>query len=326
VHEEAARSEQPDRRGPRGLAALWALTKGTAVECFRDRITGLAAEAGFWALLSLPPLLLAIVGTLGYFHGLVGEDNIADIRQSILNVAHTVLSSTTTRNVVGKTIDTVLSGGRGDVVSIGFILALWAGSRAMNVYVDTITIAYDLTGRRSIVRSRLLAFGLYVAGVIIGLVVLPLIVVGPRTIENLAPDQWSGFTHALLTGLYWPVVLVLSVAFLTTLYHLAVPVRSPWRRGVPGAALAVVLWVLGSYLLRFYLDYAIRGNATYGSLSAPVAVLLWLYVTALAVLIGAELNGEIDRLWPTEASRAARAEPTPVGERGPLHELSRGRR
>ena len=96
---------------------------------------------------------------------------------------------------------------------------------------------------------------------------------------------------------------------LATLYHRAVPVRTPWRRALPGAVVAVLVWLVGSIFLRAWLVFAFRKTATYGPLSAPVAVLLFLYLTALAILFGAELNAEIDRLWPRPETERARVDP-----------------
>jgi membrane protein len=107
--------------------------------------------------------------------------------------------------------------------------------------------------------------------------------------------------------LYWPVVIILSIAFLTTLYHVSVPVRSPWIEDVPGALVALAMWVLGSFLLRIYLQSTIEGATIYGSLAAAVAVLLWIGVSAFAVLVGAAMNAAIDRVWPAAATAAARA-------------------
>ena len=90
----------------------------------------------------------------------------------------------------------------------------------------------------------------------------------------------------------------MSLTLLATLYHRAVPVRTPWRRALPGALVAMAIWVVGSVLLREWLTWAFRRTATYGPFSAPVAVLLFLYLTALAILFGAELNTEIERMWP----------------------------
>ena len=81
-------------------------------------------------------------------------------------------------------------------------------------------------------------------------------------------------------------VIVLSVAFLTSLYHLSVPVRTSWRHDIPGASLALLVWILGSFLLRWALQGVIGGPSIYGPLAAPIAVLLWLYLTAVAILVG----------------------------------------
>jgi membrane protein len=90
----------------------------------------------------------------------------------------------------------------------------------------------------------------------------------------------------------------MALALIASLYHQAIPVKTPWRRALPGAVVAMLVWFAGSIVLRTWLVFAFRKTATYGPLSAPVAVLLFLYLTALAILFGAELNAEIDRSWP----------------------------
>jgi membrane protein len=265
-----------------------------------DRVSGLAAEAAFFGLLSLPPLLLAVVGTLGYFHGLIGQDTINEIQNAISRGASRVLNQSTVQNTVMPIVRDALSGGRADAASIGFVLSLWSGSRAMSTYMDAITIAYDLEGRRSWLTKRVLAYVLYIGAVIVGIVILPLLVIGPHLLERALHRGLGGITHPLVTSAYWPVVVLLSIASLATLYHLAVPVRTQWRRDLPGAVLALLIWTGGSLLLRVYLGATVHPGSAYGSLAAPVAVLLWLFVTALAVLIGAELNSAL--AWVNESA------------------------
>jgi membrane protein len=188
-------------------------------------------------------------------------------------------------------------------------VSLWTGSSAMTTYVNTITIAYGLRSQRSAVRSRLLALRLYLAFVVVGVVLIPLLVLGPSALQDLFPDRYHHLVHAIVWVGYWPVVALISLALLASLYHLSVPVRTPWRRAFPGALLALVFWLVGSTLLRLWLEWAFRSTATYGPLSAPVAVLVFLYLTALAILLGAELNAEIDMLWPlTETAKAREQE------------------
>ncbi|MER6913282.1 YihY/virulence factor BrkB family protein [Streptomyces sp. NPDC000594] len=281
----------------------WLLLKDTVNSCIEYRILGLAAEAAFFTLLSLPPLMLGLLGLLGYIDDWTNTTTVASIEQNILNAAGTVLSERGVNDVAKPLLEDVTHGGRPDLISIGFAIALWSGSRAVNVFIDTITVMYGLDGQRGIVATRLLAFLLYLIALVIGAVVLPLAVVGPDRLVELVP--WG---TTLVTVLYWPVVSLLSIAFLTTLYHVSVPVRSPWIEDVPGALVALGMWVLGSFLLRIYLTSTVEGPTIYGSLSAPIAVLLWIGISAFAVLVGAAVNAAIDRVWPSVATSAARAE------------------
>ncbi|MEU5704995.1 YihY/virulence factor BrkB family protein [Streptomyces aurantiacus] len=280
----------------------WLLLKDTVNSCVEYRILGLAAEAAFFTLLSVPPLLLSMLGLLVYVDDWTGTDTIASVETNLLEASRTVLTDRGVAQIAEPLLHDVMEGGRPDVISLGFLFALWSGSRAVNVFIDTITVMYGLDGVRGIVRTRLMAFLLFLVGLLIGSVALPLMVAGPDAVVNVVP--WS---TTVVQVLYWPVVIVLSVVFLTTLYHVSVPVRSPWIEDVPGALVALAMWVLGSFLLRIYLMNTVEGPTIYGSLAAPVAVLLWIGVAAFGVLVGAAVNAAIDRVWPAAATAAARA-------------------
>ena len=303
-------TDVPAARGR--VTVVRALVWDTVKRAWNDRVLGLAAEAGFWQLLSLPSMLLAVLGFIGYFSGALGPDTIQSLEDAIIRAAKHVIVPSAVDSTVKPALERILNGGRLDVVSIGFIVSLWTGSSAMATYVNTITIAYGLRHSRNAVRSRLLALWLYMGFVVVGVVLLPLLVLGPSLIIKLFPDRWHGVVHDVTVVGYWPVVVLISLALLTTLYHLSLPVRLPWRRAVPGAVFALVIWLIGSVLLREWLSWAFRSTATYGPLSAPVAVLFFLYLTALAILFGAELNAEIDRLWPSRATAEAREREEPV--------------
>ena len=211
----------------------------------------------------------------------------------------------TVRTVVEPLLDDVLRGGQASLISVGFLLSLWSGSRAMFVYVDLIALAYGLGETRGIIRTRLMSFGLYVAALLVGLVVMPILVVGPTLLSEALPRY-----EVLVAVFYWPVVIIGSVLMLSVLYHVSVPLRTRWWREVPGAALALVIWILCAAVLREVLAAWFAPLSIYGSLAAPIAVLLWLYITALAVLIGATLNAEVDRLWPLNGSARGAAQRT----------------
>lgn len=261
----------------------------TVSSCFRYRVTGLAAEAAFFAILSLPPLVFGLAGTIGYIARQFDVTQVDVLKNRVIDLASQALTPDTVDKVITPTMNDVLRGGRIDVVSIGFVLALWSGSRALNVFIDTISIMYGLGGHRSIVKTRALSFTLYVVALLIGIVLVPLVLAGPDVVAEVIPDN-----AAFLRQAYWPSVLVLSVGFMTTLYHLSVPAKKTWRSGVPGAAFTLVMWVLGSYFVRWALGWSAGGSSIYGPLAAPIAVLLWLYVLSISVLIGAAINAAID--------------------------------
>jgi membrane protein len=274
---------------------LVALTVATTRVCLRYRVTGLAAEAGFFALLSLPPLVLGLVATAGSVGHQMGIQVMTDLRDRIAEVASGFVTPGVVSSVIVPTFEDLTRGDRLDIVSIGFLLSLWSGSRALNVYVDTVSIMYGQGGRRGIVQTRVLSFSLYVGALVVGMVLIPLILVGPSLLSQLLHDWISGLPSlAWLNWLYWPLVTVVSVAGLTTLYHVATPVRRSWWRDLPGAALALVIWLLASVVLRLVLTASVDGTSIYGPLAAPIVLLIWSYAFALAALIGAALNAALN--------------------------------
>lgn len=291
---EPARRRRPRRR-PR-WRELVAVAARTARGVIHDRVPKLAAEVAFFALLSLPPALLAVLGTVGYVAGALGEETVARIEMRILQAAGAFLTPSTVDEIVRPTVRNLLREGRADVISLSVVLGLWSASRATSAAIDTMRIAYGTTERPPSWRTRLLGLAITVAisaGVVF---VLPVLVAGPRLMAAVLP--FGERLAAVARLLYWPVVAVLGVGLLAAFYHFALRRRTPWRRDVPGAVLALVLWVLGGLAVRVYAEWTIETRSTYGSLSAPLVLLLWLYVTGLAVLIGAELNAEVERAWP----------------------------
>ncbi|MCH9734372.1 MAG: YihY/virulence factor BrkB family protein [Actinomycetia bacterium] len=286
-------------RLPHSVQQAGRLVERTGRGTLQDRVPGLAAEAALFTLISLPALILAIIGSLGFVAAALGPQGNQELRELVLGIPASFLSDVTYASYE-RTVNAVLEQTRGSVISIGIVLSLWTGSRAVNRYLETITIAYNIEQRASW-RRRLLALGLTVGGLIGAVAVLPPMVFGPRIVEWLAPDPIADTTLRILDLLVWPSVVLLVFLGLVTLYHVGVPWRTPWRRDVPGALLAIVLWLLASVGLRFYLASSFENDdAVYSQLAAPIAIVLWLYITAFAVLLGAEFNAEIERMWPHE--------------------------
>ncbi|NHN56935.1 YihY/virulence factor BrkB family protein [Calidifontibacter sp. DB0510] len=278
-----------------GAVALARLIVTTVRICLQYRVTGLAAEAGFFALLSFPPLVFGLLGGVGYLGGWLGPNTVNRVTEAIENYAAKFLTEESLREVLLPTITDALHGGRPDVISIGFVLSLWSGSRALNVLLDTISIMYGQGGKRGIVRTRVLSLSLYIMSLLFGAIVLPLIVIGPQLLSEWLP----GGLQALML-LYWPLVGGLTILGMATLFYIATPVRTPWVRDLPGAVLTLAVWVLSSMVLRWVLGNSVGGTSIYGPLAATIVVLIWLYFIGIAVLIGASLNAAVNRLWPMD--------------------------
>jgi membrane protein len=278
------------RRGWHTSRKLFAATVAAAL---RYRLTGLAAEAAFFGVLSLPPLVFGLAGAIGFVANRFDVVAVRGFRSQVLELASQALTDETVQTIIQPTVDEVLSGGRFDIISIGFVIALWSGSRALNVLVDAITIMYGLAGRRGIIRTRALSFGLYVLFLLVGVVVLPLVLAGPVLVDSLLRPVGL----QALGQLYWPIVLIGAIGALTTLFHVAVPVRTRWRAELPGAVLTLLIWLGGSALLRLILTASAGTPSIYGPLAAPIALLVWLYVICLAILIGAAFNAAVDVVW-----------------------------
>ncbi|WP_232675977.1 YihY/virulence factor BrkB family protein [Nocardioides sp. R-C-SC26] len=288
----------------RRLHTWWRLVVTTVSSCLRYRVTGLAAEAAFFAILSVPPLIFALAGAIGYVSEQFTQAQLDDIRVAVTDLFSAFLTDSAVTRVIDPTIEEVLDGGRFDVISLGFVLALWSGSRALNVFVDTITIMHGLGGHRGIIKTRALSFVLYILAMLTGAVSIPLVVAGPSVVSDALPERLD-----FLMRFYWPVVVVVCICFLATLYHVSVPVRTNWSFNLPGATFSLLAWILGSYVLRWVLTItAADSKSIYGPLAAPIAVLLWLYIVAIAVLIGAAVNAAFDEVFPQVTTMRARRE------------------
>ena len=277
--------------------------RSTVAKAWDDRVLGLSAEAAFWQLLSLAPLFLGLLGSIGYLSGFLGATTINQVEASLLDASRRAFAPSVVDQIIAPTIDQVLRRGRADVISFGFLLALWAGSSATATFVNTVTIAYGMRDLRGAVQSRLLALGLYLLTVVIGIVLLPVMVIGPGRLVHFFPRSAQGDVQTIVQATYWPLVAVLLLVGLVTFYHVAPPRRLPWRRGLPGAALAALVFVGGTFGLRTYIDFVVESGLTYGALAAPIGALLFFYILALAVLLGAEFNATIEQTWPTRTRR-----------------------
>src|SRR4051794_38283889 len=280
-----------------------------------DDIFSESASAAFWQTLSLPPLLLGLFGVLGYVGGWFGPDTVTAVQGWIVQITSGVFSRDAVDQIIEPTVGQILTTARTEVVSVGFVLSLWSGSSAMAAFTDAITRAHDQYQMRNLVWQRILAALLYVVALVFGIVALPLVAIGPDRILPLLPDSFREAAAGIVSALTTPVVGVVMVLALTTLYWIALPYKPPWWRGLPGAVLAAAVFLIGVSGLRVYLDWITGTGYTYGALAAPIAFLLATFFIALAIILGAQVNAALLAEWPAVLHRRGRivARHQPVG-------------
>jgi membrane protein len=293
-------SEPPARRGPLRLIAR------TAVKAWDDSFVAMSAQAAFWMTLSLPPLLLGLLGSLGFVTSWFGPATVEAAQREIVRLASTVFSTDVVDQIIRPTVNDILTQGRSSIVSVGFVLALWAGSSALASLVDSITAAYQQYTVRNPVWQRIFALLLYVVALIGSVLVLPLTALGPDLIPALFPESVRPTLTQLVGIFYYPGLGILLMLGLATLYKVALPRKLPWHRGLPGALLAMAVFLVTSTGLRLYIASVSVTGYTYGALATPIAYLLFSFFIAMAIVIGAEFNSAIEELWPAHPTRRER--------------------
>jgi membrane protein len=298
----AERAPEPrvDRKGPLRLI------RRTLSKSWNGNIFSESAEAAFWQTLSLPPLLLGLLGCLGYLGDWFGQAVVDAVHDQILSFSRKIFSPNAVEQIIEPTVNGILTIGKGEIISVGFLISLWAGSSAMSSFVDAITVAHDQYGVRNEVWQRIFALLLYLCVLVLLVIGLPVLALGPDLLSQFIPASWQPTVSYWIGVLYYPALGVLITLALATLYKLALPRKLPWHRGLPGAVLAMVIFLLSSVGLRIYLSWITKTGYTYGALAAPIAFLLLTFFIGLAVVGGAYFNSAIQELWPAKLTRRQR--------------------
>lgn len=281
---------------------VWRISRRALAKSWDDSIFSESAQAGFWSVLSLPPLLLGMLGSLSYIAPLFGPDTLPMIQARLIGAAGQFFSQNVVNEIIEPTVRDIVQGARGEVVSLGFIISLWAGSSAISAFVDSVVEAHDQTPLRHPVRQRFFALFLYVVMQVAIIAAAPFLALGPRKIAEHLPANWSYFLHL---G-YYPALALTLILGVTALYRVSLPNPLPTHRLIVGALLASSVFVLATMGLRIYLRYITRTGYTYGALATPIAFLLFAFFLGFAIMLGAELNAAIEEEWPASSTHALR--------------------
>lgn len=303
--------EAPSSTGDRGRdattplevpAAGWLdITKRTLKDAKRDGVPLLSAGVAFYALLALPPALTAITG----LYGLVADP--ADANRQVGDLLAGAPSEV--RDLVAsqlEAITTASDGQAGIALVTGLVLALWSASSGMQHLIGALNTAYDEDETRGFLKLRSRALLLTVGAVLFLAVTIGVIAVVPSALADTALGTPARVAIGILR---WPALALGMVAGLTTLYRWAPDRDEPkWRWAGTGSIVATVLWIIGSGAFSLYTSNFGKYDETYGSLGAIVVVMLWLFLTAYVVVLGAELNAEAER-QTTEDTTEGRHQP-----------------
>lgn len=290
-----------------GLRRAKEVTLAVHHEVQRTRVPNVAAGLSYYFLLSLFPLLIALATLLGYLPipNLFG--------QSMDFAARFVPSEA--MGLVRRILQSVLTPNRGGLLSIGLIGTLWAASGGFSAMIDALDIAYDARARRPMLKQRLLAVALtFMTGGLMAIAML-LTMVGDRAGHFLSNVLHLSYAfERSWPFVRWGIIGLCIVLSMELLYFFGPNIKQRFRHTLPGALIGTVLWVLISAAVNIYVSHFANYNKTYGTIGAVVALLFWLYVSSIAILIGAELNAELLKVEGKKLQGQQRVSPGQIAE------------
>jgi len=283
------------------------LAKRVWTDIGKDDIFGRAAQLSYYFLLALFPLLLFLTSVIGLIMG-----SGTGLRHSLFNYLGKVLPASAS-NLVSTTMFEVSSSSGGGKISFGILAALWAASAGMGAISDSLNVAYHVKESRPWWKQRLTAIVLTLILAVLIIAALVIVLYGGKLADALAGHY--GFGGAFIWAwkiAQWPIVLIFLFIAFAMIYYWAPDLKDQnWRWITPGSLIAVVLWLLVSFAFRLYLHYFDSYSKTYGSLGAVIVLMLWFYFSGAAILIGGEVNSDIE----AAAARAGAPEAKKAGEK-----------
>ena len=285
------------------------LSKRVWHEIEEDKVFGRAAELSYYFLLALFPFLIFLTSVIGLVLG-----SGTGTRHMLFNYLARIMPPSAFQ-LIDSTMYQVSASSTGGKLSFGLLAALWAASNGLTAITDSLNQAYDLKESRPWWKQRLVSITLTIALSVLINGALVLVVAGGKIAEWLAAHYGLGPVFPMTWKIIqWPVVFACMVLAFALIYYFAPDFREQaWKWLTPGAAIGVVLWLLVSLGFRVYLHFFNSYNATYGSLGAVIILMLWLYFSGAAVLIGGEVNSEIENA----AAKKGEPEAKEKGEKAP---------
>ena len=281
----------------------WEVIRRTAREVVDDDCPGLAAQLADYFFLSLFPAVLFLLAVASFFSLHNFTDDVA-----------TVLGPFVSPEVLQLILDQMrrlANAESGGLLTFGVAGAIWSSSSALVSIVSSVNRAYDVDEIRPWWKVRLISIGLTIGLAVLVLASISLILAGPTVATYLGRSVGLGVVFEWTWKIVqWPVALgMISLSF-AIIYYVGPSKAQRWNWISPGSLLATIVWLLSSLAFKFYIANFTDYNASYGAVGAVIVLLLWFYVSGLAILIGAEMNAEI------EHAREAKGPPSSQGIKG----------
>jgi membrane protein len=268
------------------------ILKRTFYDAFwKDNCLGMAAQLAYYFFFALFPTLLFLIALASYFPV---ETLIDDMFRTLGGFVPPEALS-----IITEQIRKISEGEHGGLLTIGILIALWSSSAAMTAIIDTLNNAYDIEEGRPWWKVRLRAIGLTLGVAVFILISFALILIGPTLAERLAVWMHLGpvfeWTWKILQ---WPLVFALVSTAIAIVYYFAPDAEQDWIWLFPGSVFATTLWLAASLGFKYYVANWGSYNETYGTIGAVMILMLWFYISGLVILLGAELNAEIEHASP----------------------------
>ncbi|MBD0370269.1 MAG: YihY/virulence factor BrkB family protein [Pyrinomonadaceae bacterium] len=313
-------------REKKGLESMWSLGglswkelgKRVWGQMNEDDLWGRAAQLSYYFLLALFPLLIFLTSVIGIIMG-----SGTGLRHSLFNYLSQVMPPSAFK-LVDDTMYEVSRSSGGGKISFGILAALWAASNGMGAISESLNAAYNVKETRPYWKARLSSILLTIAIALLTMTALVLILYGGTIAEKVAASYGFGDLFTVLWKiLQWPIVLFFILLSFSLIYFFAPDLKDQdWKWVTPGSMIGVGLWLLVSFLFRVYLDFFDSYSATYGSLGAVIILMLWFYLTGLAILIGGEINSEIENAAAQKGAPDAKER----GEKAPDDNEKKGKK
>jgi membrane protein len=267
------------------------LAKRTGAEVIADDCFGLAAQLAYYFFLALFPALLFLVAVISF----IPVSNLLDaITSSLARIAPGEVLT-----IIEDQVLKIAHDQDAGLLTLGMFGTIWSTSSGVTAIIDTLNQAYDIRESRPWWRVRLTAITLTLALAAFIIAATVMVVAGPMIIDRVAVWLHAGPAMASVWSiLQWPIVFALVSFAIAIVYYWAPDAEQEWIWITPGSIVATILWLFASLVFKFYVGSFGSYNATYGAIGGVIVLMLWFYVSGLAVLVGAELNAEIEHASP----------------------------